>query len=383
MATLRSRLDFEALENEMLAPYAMKSQLSRGREHGLAEHEFRSVYQRNLARIIHSKAFRRLEYKTQVFVNHEGDHYRTRLTHSLEVAQIARTAARILRLNEELAEAISLSHDLGHTPFGHSGEHCMAELMREHGGFEHNRQSLRVVTKLEGVYPEFPGLNLTYEVRDGISKHFTEYDNKGLKTDGHFTLEAELVNIADEIAYNNHDLDDGLRSGMISLGQLEEIDLWQENYLEAQRKHPDQDKLVWRTQTVRRLINLLVMDLVETTQKNLQDMNIKSHEDFVGCSEKLVGFSEKIRRRNSQLKKFLYENLYQHYRVVRMAEKAHKIIKELFGAYVHNIHVLPPQVHQAIESEGLYRAVCDYIAGMTDRFALEEYHKLFNPHERV
>ena len=383
MALIRSRKDYQILEEESLAPYAMKSSHTKGREYEEEEHPLRSPYQRDLARIIHSKAFRRLEYKTQVFVNHEGDHYRTRLTHSLEVAQIARTTARILKLNEDLAETISLAHDLGHTPFGHAGEHVMDELMRDHGGFEHNRQSLRVVTLLEKVYPQFRGLNLSFEVRDGISKHFTDYDNKGLKTNGHYTLEAEVVNLADEIAYNNHDLDDGLRSGMISLGNLREVDLWEKQYFLMKKQMPHETGKVLRYQTVRSLINLLVTDLIEATQIRLKDNGVKTHKDVEGKSHKIVGFSDEVKKLNTQLKRFLFKNLYQHYRVVRMAEKAKLILSELFDTYTNNSAVLPPGVQKASDTEGFHRAICDYIAGMTDRFALDEYDKLFKPRQKV
>jgi len=380
---LRRRFEIEKMEDQFLAPYAMKSMNSKGREHEEPEHDLRTAFQRDRARIIHCKAFRRLEYKTQVFVNHEGDHYRTRLTHSLEVAQIARTTAHILGLNEDLAECISLAHDLGHTPFGHSGEEVMDELMKKHGGFEHNRQSLRIVTFLEQVYPNFNGLNLTYEVRDGISKHFTDYDNQGLKTDGHYSLEAEIVNLADEIAYNNHDLDDGLRSGMITLEQLSTIELWQEHYEHICQKMPEAGPRVWQSQTVRFLINHLVTDLVNHTAVQMKENRINALEDFWACKEKLVGFSPETRRKNAALKKFLYKNLYQHYRVMRMADKARRILTQLFEMYTGNPHILPNHVQHAGETLGIWRAVCDYIAGMTDRFALEEYDKLFNPRERV
>lgn len=380
---IRNRLDLEKIESEILAPYAMVSRNTKGREHDEKEHDLRSVFERDLARIVHAKAFRRLEYKTQVFVNHEGDHYRTRLTHSLEVAQIARTIARVLRLNENLCETISLAHDLGHTPFGHAGEEVMSHLMKDHGGFEHNRQSLRVVTHLERVYPNFPGLNLSYEVRDGISKHFTDYDNKGLQTSGHYTLEAEVVNIADEIAYNNHDLDDGLRSGMITLQQLSAITLWQETYEKVQVDLARESSDLWQSETIRRLINLLVTDLVDTTLENLREKKVRHHEDVAGKSNHLVTFSGSIRKKNAELKKFLYKNLYQHYRVVRMAEKAKKIIQDLFNAYTLNIRMLPDHTQATLEQEGVHRGVCDYIAGMTDRFAMEEYDKLFDPRQRV
>ncbi|MFB3073110.1 MAG: deoxyguanosinetriphosphate triphosphohydrolase, partial [bacterium] len=276
-----NREEYERLEADRLAPYAMKSAASRGRRYEEAEHPVRSVYQRDRDRIIHSAAFRRLEYKTQVFVNHEGDYYRTRLTHTLEVAQITRTIARTLRLNEDLAETIAIAHDLGHTPFGHSGEVVMNELMADHGGFEHNRQSLRVIEKLETRYPDFPGLNLTYEVREGIAKHISEYDDsqaEGYDPDCLATLEARIVDLADEIAYNNHDIDDGLTSRMLEPEPLEAVTLWRENFARIRQRCPGHPFSLWKHQTVRHIINEQVTDLVETLHQRLADEQIGSVE---------------------------------------------------------------------------------------------------------
>lgn len=383
---IRTREEYEELEKKNLAAYASHSGASLGREYEEAEHPYRSRFQRDRDRIIHSKAFRRLEYKTQVFVNHEGDHYRTRLTHSLEVAQISRSIARMLCLNEDLAEAIALAHDLGHPPFGHSGQDVMNELMQGHGGFEHNRQSLRIVTLLEQPYAAFPGLNVSYEVLEGISKHFTDYDlpqGRGFSREGEPSLEAQLVNLADEIAYNNHDLDDGLRSHMIHLDQLKEVSLWQENFervsAEIGEGHED---LKFRA-TVKELINLLVTDLVEQTAKNIQERKILSVEDVRKRGNLLVGFSEKIKKQTVELKKFLFANLYRHYRVERMAVKADRILRDLFSTYLQNPKILPPEVFEKSVEKDSYRAICDYVAGMTDRFALEEHEKMFNPHARV
>jgi len=383
---MRNREEFEILEEKNLAPYACHSGTSSGREYEEEEHPFRSRFQRDRDRIIHSKAFRRLEYKTQVFVNHEGDHYRTRLTHSLEVAQISRTIARALRLNEDLSETIALAHDLGHPPFGHSGQDVMNELMQGHGGFEHNRQSLRVVTLLEKPYANFPGLNLTYEVLEGISKHFTEYDlpqGRGFIREGEPSLEAQLVNLADEIAYNNHDLDDGLRSQMINFEQLQEIEIWQTHFEKVCKKFPSLSDELKARATIKELINLLVSDLLVQSEKNIAEKNIQNVKDVREKGAQLIGFSEKVKKQTTQLKRFLFSNLYRHYRVERMAVKAGRILTDLFGAYLNNPKILSSEVFEKSNEADKHRAICDYIAGMTDRFALEEHEKLFNPHARV
>lgn len=376
-----TRQEYQSLEDGHLAPYAMKSSQSAGRDCKEEEHPFRTCFQRDRDRIIHSNAFRRLEYKTQVFVYHEGDHYRTRLTHSIEGSQIARTIARTLRLNEDLSEAIILAHDLGHTPFGHSGETVLNRLMKEHGGYEHNRQSLRIVTLLEDRYPDFPGLNLTYEVREGLAKHQSAYDKPNPQASfakkGSPTLEAQLVNLADEIAYTNHDLDDGLRSGLITLDQLDEIELWRDNF----KKQTDAKKGI--RQTVRQIINAFVTDLVENTEDRIQESKIKSLADVRGTKSRLVSLSPGFDPKSRELKAFLREKMYKHFRVERMADKAERIMEALFKTYLKNPKILPPEVYEKTRKNEMERTICDYIAGMTDRFALDEHRKLFDPHEKV
>ena len=381
---MRDRKEYEDYESKYLAPYAIKSSESEGRNFTEPEHPYRTCFQRDRDRIVHSNAFRRLEYKTQVFVYHEGDHYRTRLTHSIEGSQIARTIARSLRLNEDLSEAIILAHDLGHTPFGHSGEVVLNRLMKEHGGFEHNRQSLRIVSLLEDRYSEFPGLNLTYEVREGLAKHQSPYDKPNAQTDfkkkGNPSLEAQIVNIADEIAYSNHDLDDGLRSGLITLEQLKDIEIWKELFPETDKT----DLKIRIRQTVRSIINTYVTDLVMQTEKNLKEAEIKNVDDVHSTKAKLVTTSPGFDRKNREIKAFLREKMYKHYRVERMADKAERIMESLFKTYLKNPKILPPEVFEKTKREGeLERTICDYIAGMTDRFALDEYNKLFNPLEKV
>ncbi|RMF86885.1 MAG: deoxyguanosinetriphosphate triphosphohydrolase [Nitrospinota bacterium] len=381
-----SRKALEEREQKFLAPYAMTSAASRGRTYAEEEHPFRLAFQRDRDRIIHSQAFRRLEYKTQVFVNHEGDHYRTRLTHSLEVAQIARTLARALALNEDLAEAIALAHDLGHTPFGHAGERTLNALMQDYGGFEHNIQSLRIVEVLEQKYPHFPGLNLTWETREGLNKHSPRYfdlDSGEERQPCHPTLEAQIVDVADEIAYNSHDLDDGLASGMIRAEALEEVTLWREAVAAARKIAPDAGPKMQRHQAVRWIINTLVEDLCQQVETNIVTHQVHSVEDVRRCSQRLVTFSPALEAQNRELKEFLYHHLYKHYRVIRMAEKAQRILQALFESYIQNPQQLPPPVAQRLQQEELHRVVCDYLAGMTDRFALDEYKKLFDPYERV
>lgn len=379
-----TRLKVEEEEARLLAPYAMRSKESRGRFYPEKEDKYRSIFQRDRDRVVHSAAFRRLEYKTQVFVNHEGDYYRTRLTHTLEVSQIARSIARLLRLNEDLTEAISLAHDLGHTPFGHSGEETLKELMKNDGGFEHNRQGLRVVEELERRYPNFNGLNLSFEVREGIIKHFTPYDQPENLPSANFpTLEAQIVNLADEIAYTNHDLDDGLAAGMITEKELQKIPLWNEMRQKVKRASPGAKKERERYQIIRALINLQVIDLVKETEKRIGKANITSHRQVATLPFPLVSFSSLMEEKNKQLKDFLAKNLYRHWRVIRMAKKAHRVINELFHSYFTEPDQLPPEIRKRANGESLCRIVCDYIAGMTDRFALDEHNKLFHPHERV
>lgn len=376
-----SRAQLENLEDKNLAPYACRSGLSKGRVYPEDEPEYRTAFQRDRDRVLHTTAFRRLEYKTQVFFNYEGDYYRTRLTHTLEVAQIGRTIARSLGANEDLVEAICLAHDLGHSAFGHSGEITLARLMREHGGFDHNRQSLRIVTILEQRYPDFPGLNLTWEVREGIVKHESEYDisdaseyNSELR--GH--LEAQIANVADELTYTAHDLDDGLRSGMITTRMLEGITLWEIVIESVGARDAEIDERT-RHRLIRRLIGMEVSDLIHNTHLRLRDSNVRSVEELQSLPYNVVGFSEEMHRHNRQIKDFLYANLYRHYRVVRMAVKAERIICDLFNAYRAELDILPHHVQLQVEDYGLERTICDYIAGMTDRFAVNEHRKLFDP----
>jgi dGTPase len=381
------REDYEKIEDERLAPFASKSSLSRGRKHPESEDTIRTAFQRDRDRIIHSAAFRRLEYKTQVFVNHEGDHYRTRLTHTIEVSQIARSIARALRLNEDLTEAIVLAHDLGHTPFGHAGERTMNNLMENYGGFEHNLQSLRVVDHLEKRYLEFDGLNLTYEVREGICKHSSAYDITS-PHDEFFpgkepSLEGQIVDLADEIAYNNHDIDDGLRSGLITQEQLEDVTLWNEakNLLKKRFSSLDSDALKHRG--ISTIISFLARDLTFHSSENIVKAGISTADDVRDFGRRMISFSDEMHEKNEELKKFLYNNMYCHYRVIRMEEKAKRIIVDLYDAYKTRPEQLPPGYFSKKDTEGLERVICDYIAGMTDRFALNEHKKLFDPHEKV
>jgi dGTPase len=380
------RAELEQQEAERLAPYAMKSRDSRGRHYPEAEHAYRTAYQRDRDRIIHTTAFRRLEYKTQVFIITEGDYYRTRLTHTIEVAQIGRTIARALRANEDLTEAICLAHDLGHGPFGHSGEETLNRLMADHGGFDHNHQSLRIVEKLERRFPEFFGLNLSWEVREGIMKHESEYD-RGLAfdfdPDKRGTLECQIVNAADEIAYSTADLDDGLRSGMITPDQLSDVPLWRETVEELQVEPCNGFSEMDRHRIIRRLVGKPITDLVQATHERLQAHAVQSVEDLRGLAFNVVTYSEAMQAANRALKDFLYQNLYRHWRVMRMASKAQRFLTQLFQLYVAEPRLLPEQTQARLEHETLQRVVCDYVAGMTDRYALQEYQKLFDPMERV
>jgi len=367
-----------------LAPYAAR--VSRGRRYSEACSPSRTEFQRDRDRIIHSTAFRRLEYKTQVFVNHEGDLFRTRLTHSIEVAQIARSIARNLRLNEDLVEAISLAHDLGHTPFGHAGQEALNECMKGHGGFEHNLQSLRVVDTLEERYGAFDGLNLTFETREGILKHCSLQNAKKLGDVGQRfiekqqpTLEAQLANLADEIAYNNHDIDDGLRSGLLSASQLDDIDFYARHRHEVETAFPGIGGRRAINETVRRMINALIVDLINASEAHICEVNPAS-VDEVRAAPALITFSEKMQQEAMQLKRFLRENLYQHYQVNRMTSKARRIVRELFAAFMHEPALLPPDYQIASPQENTQqqaRKVADYIAGMTDRYAMREHRRLF------
>ncbi len=382
---MRKRTEYEKIEEDFLASYAMKSISSKGRKYREEEREYRTCYQRDRDRIIHSTAFRRLEYKTQVFVNHEGDYYRTRLTHTIEVSQLARTAARALKLNEDLVEAISLAHDIGHTPFGHAGEEALSRLMGN-GGFEHNRQGLRIVDILEDRYPDFPGLNLTFETREGIIKHKTLYDNPNIDDMEEFephlspTLESQIVNIADEIAYNSHDLDDGIKSNYITTEEINSVSLFRDIYEEVKKEVSSFDIAVART--IRRIVAAQVTDMILTTEKNKKGHNIVTVDD-VRSAPILVQFSEDMLKKQKGLKDLLYEKLYSHYKVVKMQIKARKYINDLFIRYLEDPRQLPPDYQARLKKFKKERVVCDYIAGMTDRFAQDEYERLFVPYTKM
>jgi dGTPase len=381
-------MKLESTERPDLAAYAASSRLSQGRRYSEEFRDCRPAFERDRDRIIHCAAFRRLEYKTQVFVNHEGDYYRTRLTHSLEVAQIGKAVARRLRLNEELTEALALAHDLGHTPFGHTGEEVLNRLMAEHGGFEHNRQSLRVVDELEERYAGFNGLNLSFEVREGLIKHSSPYDSPTGQIAEFIpgvvpVIEAQLINYADEIAYNNHDIDDGLKSGYITLAQLAEVELWREVHDSMRQKFPDADPERLKYQTISSLIGLFIDDLTTETARTITEHGINSVDDLRRVNKLVVGFSPTLARKNSELKIFLLKNLYHHYKVERMRVKAERYISNLFRTYTEYPTLLPAKYLKKMELVGKERVICDYVAGMTDRFALDEYKRLFEPYERV
>ena len=381
-------IDERSLERPDLAGYAARSGESRGRKHREEFRDNRPAFERDRDRIIHCAAFRRLEYKTQVFVNHEGDYYRTRLTHSLEVAQIGKAIARRLKLNEELTEALALAHDLGHTPFGHTGEEVLNRLMEGAGGFEHNLQSFRVVDELEERYPGFNGLNLSWEVREGIVKHSSPYDRPAGLIDEFLpgvvpTLEAQIINYADEIAYNNHDIDDGLKSGYITLEQLETVELWREVWEGIGAAWPGLDQERKKFQTISALIGMLIKDLTATALDNIAAFGITTLDDLRRVNRPVVTLSTETARKNRALKRFLFDNLYRHYKVERMRVKAERCLSHLFESYVKHPTLLPRKYQQKMEIIGRERVVCDYIAGMTDRFALDEYKRLFEPYEKV
>ena len=382
-----TRKEVEKQEEKFFASYAAKSAASRGRLHKEKEHDYRTCYQRDRDRIIYSTAFRRLEYKTQVFVNHEGDYYRTRLTHTLEVTQIARTIARALRLNQELSEAIALAHDVGHTPFGHAGEDTLHDIMKDHGGFNHNLQGLRVVDMLEERYPGFLGLNLSYEVREGIAKHTSRYDKLSPKAPfpagESLLLETQIVDAADEIAYDNHDLDDGITSGLIKEQDLKDIPLWREASAQIDKIKTPMNREIRKYQMIRFLINKQITDLVCETEKRLKKYRIKDIRDVRKCKKRAVAFSRPQEASRVPMKEFLADNLYKHYRVIRMSDKARRFMNQLFRIYLENTEQLPPTTKSRAKKEGPHRAICDYIAGMTDRYALDEYKKFFEPYERV
>lgn len=376
-----------------VAPYAASEANSRGRHHPEAEAPYRGAFQRDRDRVVHSGAFRRLEYKTQVFVNHEGDMFRTRLTHSLEVAQIARSIARALRLNEDLTEAIALAHDLGHTPFGHAGQFALNERMAPYGGFEHNRQSLRVVDLLEERYPEFPGLNLTFETREGILKHCAPRHVPELgavaerfRHGGQPSLEAQVANIADEVAYNSHDLDDGLRSELVAIGDLQELESFAAPYAEVRRRWADLPPRRMIHEVVRRMIDAQVTNLIETSRERIDDASPRNIDEVRAASHPLIAFDDTFRARHLRMKRFLRKHLYRHERVQTMTARAERVIRGLFDALFGDPSPLPTntkhRIHELERAEGntgRARGIADYIAGMTDRFALSEHARVCPP----
>lgn len=379
----------EEREQAYIAPYGIRAKDTRGRVHKEEECPYRTAFQRDRDRIIHSRAFRRLEYKTQVFAYYEGDHYRTRLTHTLEVAQIARSVAQYLGANEELTHAIALAHDLGHTPFGHAGEEALHTLMKDCGGFEHNAQSLRVVDLLEARYPDFPGLNLTYETRCGIIRHSTVYDQAPEHVAVEFmqtrqpSLEAQLVSLADEIAYNCHDIEDGLRSGFFDETDMSELDIWNKAVQVIRERYPHVDRDTLRYQCIRALIDMFIRDLVGSTEQRLTTNGYRSPDEIMNAEEATATPSTQMQEWKSHLNRFLHSRFYTHHKIMRMQYKAMRLLKDLFQEYVSRPSQLPPGVQKRISEneDPLERVVCDYIAGMTDRFALDEHRKLFLPYE--
>jgi dGTPase len=379
----------------ILNAYACDDKKSSGRLFDEETPIYRNNYQRDRDRIIHSAAFRRLEYKTQVFVNHEGDLFRTRLTHSLEVAQIARSIARELGLHEDLAEAIALSHDLGHTPFGHAGQTALNACMKDHGGFEHNLQSLRVVDKLEEKYADFSGLNLMFETREGILKHCSVPNAKKLGTVAQRfidktqpSLEAQLTDLSDETAYSNHDVDDGLRYGLITLNDLLSVELFRKQHDKVTKLYPNLNDRRLIHEIIRRMINVMVVDLIDTSRENIKKANLTNIEDVRQQKTTLISFSKNMSKQKLELKQFLRDKLYQHYRVLRMSKKATDVISALFDAFMNDLQILPPEalahcndLKDKNSEEGLARGISDYIAGMTDRYAIVEYERIFNPRQ--
>lgn len=371
----------ETLEDQMLAPYAVHSKNSKGRKYPESEPDYRTCFQRDRDRVLHTTAFRRLEYKTQVFINYEGDYYRTRLTHTLEVTQIGRTIARALGACEDLVEVICMAHDMGHPPFGHSGESTLNTLMKDHGGFNHNHHSYRIVTEIERRYPQFPGLNLSWEVLEGMVKHETEYDKTdALEFDpalrGH--LEAQITNVADELAYTSHDLDDGLRSGIITPEMLKGLEVWDKvagKYLVDTCGLDD----ITRHQIIRDLTGIQVNSMISDSAARIEASGVETQLELQSLPNNVVGFGETMKQMNRPLKDFLYKNMYHQYRVVRMHKKAERILTELFNAYENEPSMLPKHFQDQIDEKGKQRTICDYLAGMTDRFAVDEYSKLFDP----
>jgi dGTPase len=374
----KSREEMEATERAALAPFAQKSGDSRGRKYSEPSHAYRTEFQRDRARIIHSRAFRRLEYKTQVFLNGTGDHLRTRLTHSIEVASISRTIARALSLNEDLAEAIALAHDLGHAPFGHSGEEMLAECMQEHGGFEHNRQSLRVVELLENAYPDFPGLNLTFEVREGLQKHQAFYDPPAPGGEKYKcpSLEAQIANLADEITYYSHDLDDAVDFEILESAQLEENAVWQRSHRTVVARYPDAREPELHKLIIRDIIDVQVRDVVTNSARSIRDANVGSADDVRRQPAPLIRYSDELLEANRALRKFLYANVYYHPRVAEVNQRACEMLRKIFESYLFDPGELGEAATKRIEQEGLERTVCDYVAGMTDRYLMEEYARI-------
>jgi dGTPase len=367
----KTREEMETTERATLAPFSQKSGDSRGRKYPEQSHAYRTEFQRDRARIIHSRAFRRLEYKTQVFLNGTGDHLRTRLTHSIEVASISRTIARALALNEDLAEAIALAHDLGHAPFGHSGEEILAQCMRDHGGFEHNKQSLRVVELLENAYPDFPGLNLTVEVREGLQKHE--------RASGFPTLEAQITNLADEITYYSHDLDDAVDFDILSASQLNENEVWKRGQEHVLAHYPDAHEPELHKLIIRNIIDVQVQDVVTTSAKSIARARVEGADDVRRQPEALIRYSDELRKANQALRKFLYANVYYHPRVAEVNRRACEMLKQVFESYVADPGQLGEVATGRLEQEGLHRTVCDYVAGMTDRYLMEEYARISAP----
>ena len=368
----------EVTERETLAPFAQKSGDSRGRKYPESSHAYRTEFQRDRARIIHSRAFRRLEYKTQVFLNGTGDHLRTRLTHSVEVASISRTIARALSLNEDLVEAIALAHDLGHTPFGHSGEEVLDECMRGHGGVEHNRQSLRVVELLENACPDFPGLNLTFEVREGLQKHQAFFEPSAADDEKYRcpSLEAQIANLADEITYYSHDLDDAVDFEILTSDQLEENEVWRRSHRTVISRYPDAREPELHKLIVRDIIDEQVRDVVATSAKSIADAEAKTVDDVRRQSAPLIRYSDGLSKANHALRKFLYANVYYHPRVAKVNQRACEMLRKVFENYIVDPSGLGDAAAKRIEKEGLHRTVCDYIAGMTDRYLIEEYGRI-------
>ncbi len=376
---IRTREELEAQERVVLAPYAQKSGDSEGRIFPEPKHPHRTDYQRDRARIIHSRAFRRLEYKTQVFLNGTGDHLRTRLTHTFEVANITRTVARALALNEDLAEAIALAHDLGHPPFGHTGEETLHKLMRGHGGFDHNAQSLRIVDAVELRYPKFPGLNLSHEVREGLQKHarFYESAKPGGKRTAQPSLEAQVANLADEITYYSHDLDDGLDFRLLDPKQLAELEAWHETEAQVRADFPALKGAELRAYVIRCLIDRQVADVIRTSSARIDAAGVRSADDVRAQPQPLIAYSPALRRANLQLRKFLYKNLYFHPRVASANQAACELLGEVFAAYLKKPALLGEATARRVEAGGLHRTVCDYVSGMTDRYLLDEHARLF------